>query len=176
MVTVCNSDNAKLGKQLERQTTLKVYGDRRRPQTCEKLVEEKVQSHVKEFNRKLKANEKVNHKKREPVNGVLSSKSETSRAMRGYISYSKLFGHQKLQFRNKCLAGRINDSNNKSAPPTTLQQVSLSQVNQNADERSSGQIRKSENFYGFSEASSDFLITAPFNILALLSLKQSKQR
>ena len=43
---------AKFGMQLERQTPLKEYADLRGPRSGEKLVEELIQSHVKEFTRK----------------------------------------------------------------------------------------------------------------------------
>ena len=46
-VTVRNSDIAKFGTTQEIQTPLKVYADRRGPRTCEKLVDEHIQSHKK---------------------------------------------------------------------------------------------------------------------------------
>ena len=85
VVTVRNSDIAKFATQLERQTPLKAYADRRGPRSGEKLVEELIQSHVKEFTRKQKGDEKMKHRKRDPGNGVSSSKSNISRAMRGRI-------------------------------------------------------------------------------------------
>ena len=54
VVTVRKSDIAKFGTQLERQTPLKAYADRRGQRSLEKLVEELIQSHVKEFTRKQK--------------------------------------------------------------------------------------------------------------------------
>ena len=48
-VTVRNSDIAKFGTTQERQTLLKGYADRRGPRTCDKLVEEQIQSHIKQF-------------------------------------------------------------------------------------------------------------------------------
>ena len=59
-VTVRHSDIAKFGTKKERQTPLKVYVDRRGPRTCEKLVEEQIQSHIKQFARKLKGDKKMN--------------------------------------------------------------------------------------------------------------------
>ena len=47
IVTVRNSDRAKLRILQERQTPQKVYTDRCGPQTFEKLVDEQIQSHVK---------------------------------------------------------------------------------------------------------------------------------
>ena len=54
VVTVRNSDIAKFGTLQERQTPLKVYADRRGPRKGEKLVEELIQSHIKETTRKIK--------------------------------------------------------------------------------------------------------------------------
>ena len=54
IVTLRNSDIAKFGTQLERQTPLKAYADRRGPRSGEKIVEELIQSHIKEFTRKQK--------------------------------------------------------------------------------------------------------------------------
>ena len=85
VVTVRNSDIAKFGTQLERQTPLKAYADRRGPRSGEKLVEELMQSHVKEFTKKENGDKKMNHRKRDPGSGVSSSKSNNSRAMRGRI-------------------------------------------------------------------------------------------
>ena len=59
-VTVRNSDIAKFGTKKERQIPLKAYADRRGPRTCEKLVEEQIQSHIKQFARKLKGDKKMN--------------------------------------------------------------------------------------------------------------------
>ena len=64
VVTIRNSDKAKLGRQLERQTPLKAYADRRGPRSGEKLVEEWIQSHVKEFTRKQKGDKNMKHRKR----------------------------------------------------------------------------------------------------------------
>ena len=85
VVTVRNSDIAKFGTQLERQTPLKTYADRRGPRSGEKLVEELIQSHVKEFTRKQKGDKKMKHRKRDQGSGVPSSKYNISRAMRGRI-------------------------------------------------------------------------------------------
>ena len=85
IVTVRNSDMAKFGTKLERQTPLKAYADRRGPRSGEKIVEELIRSHIKEFTRKQKGDKKMKHRKREPGSGVSSSKSNISRAMRGRI-------------------------------------------------------------------------------------------
>ena len=47
IVTVRNSDIAKFGTQLERQTPLKAYADRRGPRSGEKIVEQLIQGHTK---------------------------------------------------------------------------------------------------------------------------------
>ena len=54
VVTVRNSDIAKFGTQLEQQTPLKVYADRRGPRSGEKLVAELIQSRIKEFTKSKK--------------------------------------------------------------------------------------------------------------------------
>ena len=85
VVPLRNSDFAKFGTQLERPTPLKAYADRRGPRSGEKIVEELIQSNVKEFSRKQKGDKKMKHRKRDPGKGVSSSKSNISRAMRGQI-------------------------------------------------------------------------------------------
>ena len=96
IVTVYNSGIVKIGTQRERQTPLKMYADSRGPRTSERLVQEKVQSHVKEFTQKLKGNKKLKHKRRDPGNGVSLSRSHIARATRGRIpklpSFSALRG------------------------------------------------------------------------------------
>ena len=79
--TVRNSDIAKFGTTQERQTPLKVYADKRGPRTCEKLVEEEIQSYIKQFTRKLKGDKKMKHRKRDPGSGESSSRSNISRAI-----------------------------------------------------------------------------------------------
>ena len=66
IVTVRNSDCAKFGRQMERQTPLMAYADRRGPRSGEKIVEELIHSHIKEFTRKQKGDKKMKHRKREP--------------------------------------------------------------------------------------------------------------
>ena len=85
VVTVRNSDIAKFGTQLGRQTPLKAYAERRQPRSGEKIEEELIQSHVKELSRKQKGDNKMKYRKRDPGSGVSSSKSNISRAMRGRI-------------------------------------------------------------------------------------------
>ena len=85
IVTVRNSDITHFGTVQERQTLLKVYADRWGPMTCDNFVEEQIQNHIKHFSRKLKRDKKMRHRKRDPGSGVSSSRSNTSRAMRGRI-------------------------------------------------------------------------------------------
>ena len=91
IVTVRNSDIAKFGTQLERQTPLKAYADHRGPRSGEKIVEELIHSHIKEFTRKQKGDKKMKHRKREPGSGLSSSTSNISRAMRGRIPKVQTF-------------------------------------------------------------------------------------
>ena len=100
IVTVRNSDVAKFGTQLERQKPLKAHADRRGPRSGEKLVEELIQSHVKEFTRKQKGDKKMKHRKRDPGSGVSSSKSNISREMRARVPKVPKF----LALRNQKLA------------------------------------------------------------------------
>ena len=74
VVTLRKSDIAKFGTQL-RQTLLRAYGDRRGPRSGEKLVEELIQGHVKEFTRKQKGDKKMKQRKRDPGSVVSSSNS-----------------------------------------------------------------------------------------------------
>ena len=82
IVMVDNKGIAKFGTIQEQKTTLKVYADRRGPRTCEKLVKEQIQSHMKKFTRKLKGDKKMKHRKRDPGSGPSPSCSSISRAMR----------------------------------------------------------------------------------------------
>ena len=82
IVTLRNSDTAKFGTLQERQIPLKVYLDRRGPRTSEKLIDEHIQSHKKQFTREIKGDKKLKHRRREPSSGVSSSRSDISRAIR----------------------------------------------------------------------------------------------
>ena len=70
VVTVWNNDIATFGTLQEKQTPVKVYADRRGPPTCEKLIDEQIQSHVEQFTRKLKGNKKMKQRRRETGSGV----------------------------------------------------------------------------------------------------------
>ena len=91
VVTIGNSDIAKLETQLVRQTQLKAYADRRGPRSGEKIVKELIQSHAEEFTRKQKGGKKMKHRKRDPGSGFSSSKSNISRAMRERIPKNHKF-------------------------------------------------------------------------------------
>ena len=119
IVTVRNSDIAKFGTLQERQTPLKVYADRRGPITGEKMAEERVQSHIKQFTLKIKGDKKMKHRKRDPASGVSSSKSNISRAMRGRIRTVPNF----LALRNQ---QQDEMSISHSEQPTSTQPTSLS--------------------------------------------------
>ena len=97
VVTVRNSDIAKFGTQLERQTPLKAYADCRGPRSGEKTVEELIHFHIKEFNRKQKGDNKMKHRRREPGSGVSSTKSNISRAMRRRIPKKPNFSAMRNQ-------------------------------------------------------------------------------
>ena len=152
IVTVRNSDIAKFGTQLERQTPLKAYADRTGPRSGEKLVEEFIQSHVKEFTRKQIGNKKMKDQKREPGSGVSSSKSSISRAMRRRIPKVPNF----LAIRNQQPdAGTASHSRK----PTTSSTSTPATVTQ--PKRSSDRNRRSPSYYGFESPSPDSTILPP---------------
>ena len=145
VVTVRNSDIAKFGTQLERQTQLKAYADRRGPRSGEKLVEELIQSHVKKFTRKLKGDKKMTHRKRDPGSGVSSSKSNISRAMRGRIP-------KKLKFLT------MRNQQPEASTVSHSEQPTTSSTNTTATTqppRSSDRTRRSPSYYGFESPSPD---------------------
>ena len=96
VITVRNSDIAKFGTQLEKETPLKDYADRRGPRSSEKTVEELIHSHIKEFTRKQKGDKKMKHRRREPGSGVSSTKSNISRAIRGRIRKNQTFPRSEI--------------------------------------------------------------------------------
>ena len=152
IVTVRNSDIAKFGTQLERQTPLKAYADHRGQRSNEKSVEELIQSHVKEYTRKQKGDKKMKHRKRYPGSGVSSSKSNISRAMRGRIPKIPNF----LAIRNpQPDAGTISNSEQL---PTALTNTSVAAAQPT---RSSDHNRRSPSYYGFESTSPDSTILPP---------------
>ena len=152
VVTVRNSDIAKFGTQLERQTPLKAYADRRGPRSGKKLVEELIQSHLKEFTRKQKGDKKMKHRKRDPGSGVSPSKANISRAMRGRIPKIPNF----LAIQNQQPdAGTVSHSE-KPRTSSTKKPAALTQP-----KRSSDRNRRSPSYSGFESPSPDPTILPP---------------
>ena len=81
VLTVRNSNITMFGILQEQQIPLKVHADRRGPQNCKKHIEERIQSHIKEFTRRIKSEKKIKHQIRDS-----SSRSNIAGAMRGRIS------------------------------------------------------------------------------------------
>ena len=158
IVTVRNSDIAKFGAAQEWQTPLKVYADRRGPQTCKKLVEEQIQSHIKLFRLKLKGDKKMKHRKRDPGSGVSSSRCNKSRAMRGRI----LQIHDFVALRNQTAEPHTDLPSELLIPAQSASSSALQQVDPEPPQgkRTSDRNRRSPSFYGF-VSSSDSAITAP---------------
>ena len=161
IVTVRNSDIAKFGTVQERQTQLKVYADKRTPRTCEKLVELKTQSHMKQFTRKLKGDKKMKHRKRGLGSGISSSRSNTSRAMRGPIlKIPDFLALQKQNTENQTdLASKL-VLPAQSASSSALQQVEPA-LSSMQGKRTSDRNHRSPSYYGFDTSSSDSAIAAP---------------
>ena len=90
IVTVRNSDIAKFGTLQERQNPLKVYANRRGPRIGEKLVQEHIQSHIKQFTRKIKGDKKTKHRRREPGSGVIFKIQHLTRDARAHPKNTKL--------------------------------------------------------------------------------------
>ena len=145
VVTVKNSET-----ELERQTPLKAYADRRGPRSGEKLVEELIQSHVKEFTRKQKGDKKMKHRKRDPGSGV-SSKSNISRVMRGRVPKIPNF----LAIRNQ---QPETSTVSHSEQPTTS---SATKTAAKQPQRSSDRNRRSPSYYGFESPSPVSTIAPP---------------
>ena len=151
VVTVRNSKIAKFGTQLERQTPLKACTDRRGPRSGKQLVEELIQSQVKEFTRKQKGDKKMKHRMRGPGSGVSSSKSNVSRAIRGRIPKIPNF----LAIRNqKQEASTVSHSEQ----PTTLSPTSTAAKQ---PQRSSDRNRRSPSYYGFESPFPDSTTAPP---------------
>ena len=124
IVTVRNSEIARFGTIHERQTPLKVYADRCGPRTSERLIEERIQSHVKQFTRKLKGDKNMKYRRRELGSGESSLRSNISRAMRGRIPKVPNFSALQIR-RNTNQADSQNDLVllHFSASLSALQQV-----------------------------------------------------
>ena len=151
VVTFRNSEIAKFGTQLERQTPLKAYADRRGPTSEEKLVEELIQSHVKEFTRKQKVDKKMKHRKRNPGSGVSSSKSNISRAIRGRVPNIPNF----LAMRNQ--QPEASTVSHSEQPTTSTTNTTAT----TQPPRSSDRTRRSPSYYRFESPSPDSAIAAP---------------
>ena len=149
---VRNSDIAKFGTQLERQTPLKAYADRRGPRSGEKLVEELIQSHVKEFTRKQKGDKKMKHRKRDTGSGVSSSISNISLEMRGQVPKIPNF----LALRNQ---QKEASTLSHSGQPTTFSANTSTAAKRLKG--SSDRNRRSPSYYGFDNPSPDSTIAAP---------------
>ena len=152
IVTVRNSDIAKFGKQLERQTPLKAYADRRAPRSSGKSVEKLIQSLVKEYTRKQKGDKKMKNRKLDPGSGVSSSKSNISRATRGRIPKIPNF----LAIRNpQPDAGTISNGEQLTTAPTNTSVAAAHPT------RSSDRNQRSPSYYGFEKTSPDSTILPP---------------
>ena len=158
IVTVRNSDIAKFGTAQERQTSLKVYTDRRGPRTCKKLVEEQIQLHTKQFTRKLKGDKQPKHRKRDPGSGVSSSRSNVSRAMRGRIPQIPDF----VGLRNQTAEPETDLRCELFIPAQLASSSALQQVDPAPPQcnRTSDRNRRSPSYYGF-DSSSESAVTAP---------------
>ena len=146
MVTVRNSDIAKFGTTQERQTPLKVYADRRGPRTCEKLVEEQIQSHIMQFTCKLKGDMKKKNRTRDPGSGVSSSRSKISCAMRGRIPKIPNF----VALRNQTALPQQDLPSKLVIPEQSASSSALQQVDSASKhgKRSSDRTRRSPSYYG----------------------------
>ena len=128
-----------------------MYADHRGPRPGAKLVEEIIQSHIKEFTRKQKVDRKMKHRKRDPGSGVSSSKSNISRAMRGRISKIPNFLDISNRQQEESTASHSEQPTTSSATTTAAKQP----------QRSSDRNRRSPSFYDFENSSPDSAIAAP---------------
>ena len=160
-LAVWNSDMAKFGTVQERQIPLKVYAHQRGQRSCEKLVEEQIHNHIKQFTRKLKDDKKMKHRKRFPGNGVSSSISNITREMRGRILKIPDFPAIRNQ-RNDEQAALTREL---ILPPQIAWSSALQQVAQAASpsqgKRNSDRNRRKPSNYGFDRSCSDSTIAAP---------------
>ena len=152
VVAVRNSDIAKFGRQLERQTPLKAYADRRGPRSGKTLVEELIQNHVKEFTMKQKGDKKMKHRKRDPGSGVSSSKSNISRAVRGRVPKIPNF----LAIRNH-QPEAITVSHSEQPTASSANTSTAAKLPQRLSDRN----RRSPSYCGFNSPSPDSTIAAP---------------
>ena len=151
-MTVRNSDIAKFGTQLERQTPLKAYADRRGPRSGEKIVEELIQSHIKEFTHKQKEDKKMKNRKREPGSGVSSTKSNISRAMRGRVPKVPNF----LAMRTQQPKAVTTSHSEHHASSSSTTQAGTAQ-----NTRTSDRTRRSPSYYVFESSAPNSTILSP---------------
>ena len=152
VVTVRNSDIAKFGTQMERQTPLKAYADRRGPRSGEKILEELIHSHIKEFTRKQKGDKKMKHRKRQPGSGVSSTKSNISRAMRGRVPKVPNF----LAMRNQQPTTVTTSHSEHHASSSSTTPAAAAQHT-----RTSDRTRRSPSYYGFKSSPPNSTILPP---------------
>ena len=122
----------------------------------EKLVEEHIQSQIKQFTMKIKGDKKTKNRRCEPGNRVSSSRSNISRAMRGRIPKIPNFLTLRNQRQEEIAASNsemtiLPHPASSSAPTTFTTQA----------KRSSDRSRRSPSYYGFNISSSDSTIAAP---------------
>ena len=161
IVTLKKSDIAKFGTLQEKQTPVRVYADRQGPRRAEKMIDEQIQSHIKEFTRKLKGDKKIKNRRREPCNGDSSSRSNILRAMRGRIPKVPNFPALRNQHNTDVV-----DLQSKFVLPQLL--ASLSELQQfepaaptTQSKHPSDRNRRSPAYYRFENSLSDSTIAAP---------------
>ena len=118
----------------------------------EKLVEELIQSHVKEITRKQKGEKKMKHRKRDPGSGVSSSKSNISRAMRGRIPKVPNF----LAIRDQQPDAGTASHSEKPTTSSTNTPATVARPKRSLDRN-----RRSPSYYGFESPSPDSTILPP---------------
>ena len=119
-------------------------------------VEEQIQTHVKQFTRKLKGDKKMKHRRREPGSRASSSQSNKSRAMRRRTPKIPNFPAIRNQ-RNSNQA----DSHNELVLPqysTSSSSTSHARIPCNS---ASDRNRCSPSYYGFDNSSSGSTIAEP---------------
>ena len=152
IVTVRISDIANFGTQLERQTPLKASADRRGPRSGKKIVEEMIQSHIKDFTGKQKGDKKMKHRKREPGSGVSSTKSNISCAMRGRVPKVPNF----LAMRNQQPTTVTTSHSEHHASSSSTTPAAAAQ-----NTRTSDRIRNSPSYFGFESSPPNSTILLP---------------
>ena len=130
---------------------MKAYADRRGPRSGEKLEEEMIQSHIKEFTRKQKRDKKMKQRKRDPGSRISSSKSNISQAMQSRIPKLPNF----LAMRNQ----QPEASTFSHSELPTIYSTNTTATTQPSG--SSDRTRRSPSYYGFESPSPDPTIAAP---------------